>query len=62
MAYINEFEKSTSSEIIEYEIECPRCYGIMCLCSKTDTLLYVCEECDLILNKVARKKDDKVDG
>jgi len=54
----NELEKTgVPSEIIEYEIECPRCYGIMCLCSESDTLLYACEECDFILHKASRKKE-----
>jgi acetyl-CoA carboxylase beta subunit len=34
---------------IEQEIECPRCHDIMTLSSDFDKLLYVCQECDLLL-------------
>jgi hypothetical protein len=34
---------------IEQEIECPRCYDVMTLSSDFDKLLYVCQECDLLL-------------
>jgi len=36
-------------ENIEQEIECPRCHDIMTLSSDFDKLLYVCQECDLLL-------------
>jgi hypothetical protein len=34
---------------IEQEIECPHCHDIMTLSSDFDKLLYVCQECDLLL-------------
>ena len=34
---------------IEQEIKCPRCHDIMTLSSDFDKLLYVCQECDLLL-------------
>jgi hypothetical protein len=34
---------------IKQEIECPRCHDIMTLSSDFDKLLYVCQECDLLL-------------
>ena len=34
---------------IEQEIECPRCHDIMTLSSDFDKLLFVCQECDLLL-------------
>ncbi len=37
------------SDTIEHEIECPRCYHIMTLCSDFDSLYYLCEECDFSL-------------
>lgn len=37
------------TETIEHEIECPRCYNIMTLCSDFDSLYYLCEECDFSL-------------
>jgi hypothetical protein len=37
------------SDTIENEIECPRCYNIMTLCSDFDNLYYLCEECDFSL-------------
>jgi hypothetical protein len=36
-------------ENIEQEIECPHCHDIMTLSSDFDKLLYVCQECDLLL-------------
>jgi hypothetical protein len=44
----NETEKHITDSI-EYEIECPRCYNVMTLCSNFDTLFYSCEECDFSL-------------
>ncbi len=35
--------------VIENEIECPRCYEIMTLCSDFDSLYYVCGSCDFYL-------------
>ena len=37
------------TDTIEHEIECPRCYNIMTLCSDFDSLYYLCEECDFSL-------------
>jgi hypothetical protein len=34
---------------LEQEIECPRCHDIMTLSSDLGKLLYVCQECDLLL-------------
>ena len=34
---------------MEQEIECPCCYDVMTLSSDFDKLLYVCQECDLLL-------------
>jgi hypothetical protein len=41
-------------EIIQNEIECPRCNGIMSLCSDFDSLFYNCEECDFILYTIKK--------
>jgi predicted nucleic acid-binding Zn ribbon protein len=47
------FEKNTEQltiiDNLENEIECPRCHGIMTLCSDFDFLYYKCEECHLPL-------------
>ena len=40
--------------VIENEIECPRCYEIMTLCSDFDSLYYVCESCDFYLYTIKR--------
>ncbi|TLX91187.1 MAG: hypothetical protein E6K94_03955 [Thaumarchaeota archaeon] len=46
----NQHEAETRiRETIENEIECPRCYNIMTLCSDFDSLYYLCEECDFCL-------------
>jgi hypothetical protein len=42
-------EKQAIPTDIEYEIECPRCYDMMTLCSDFDSLYYSCEECGFIL-------------
>jgi hypothetical protein len=44
---VEEEDKTTND--IEQEIECPRCHDIMTLSSDFDKLLYVCQECDLLL-------------
>jgi hypothetical protein len=44
----NDAERKISNTI-EHEIECPRCYNIMTLCSDFDHLYYLCEECDFSL-------------
>jgi len=41
-----------TKEIIENEIECPRCYSVMILCSDFDSLYYVCEDCDFSLHTI----------
>ena len=43
-------------EFVEYEIECPRCYGMMALCSEDDVLMYTCEDCDFILHTTRNKE------
>ncbi len=46
----NQHEAETKiSDTIEHEIECPRCYNLMTLCSDFDSLYYLCEECDFSL-------------
>jgi hypothetical protein len=39
---------------IESEIECPRCYDVMTLCSDFDSLYYVCYKCDFVLYTVRK--------
>lgn len=41
-------------QVIENEIECPRCYEIMTLCSDFDSLYYICESCDFYLYTIKR--------
>lgn len=41
--YIN-----TETEL-QFEIECPRCYDTMTLCSNFDCVYYFCEECNFYL-------------
>ena len=41
-------------ESIQIEIECPRCNGVMALCSDFDSLFYNCEECDFILYTIKK--------
>ncbi|MGB6532873.1 MAG: hypothetical protein WBF33_32685 [Candidatus Nitrosopolaris sp.] len=40
---------NTKTEL-EFEIECPRCYDNMTLCSDFDGLYYFCEDCGFILH------------
>jgi hypothetical protein len=47
-------EHGQVKEIIENEIDCPRCYDIMTLCSDFDNLYYVCENCDFYLYTIKR--------
>ncbi|HYA83697.1 MAG TPA: hypothetical protein VEH06_09660 [Candidatus Bathyarchaeia archaeon] len=35
---------------LEFEIECPRCYDKMTLCSDFDGLYYFCEQCGFLLH------------
>jgi hypothetical protein len=39
---------------IESEIECPRCYDLMTLCSDFDSLYYVCYKCDFVLYTIRK--------
>ena len=39
----------TASTELQFEIECPRCFEIMALCSNFDSLYYFCEECNFHL-------------
>ena len=41
-------------EDIENEIECPRCYDMMTLCSDFDNLYYLCEGCEFCLYTIKR--------
>ena len=41
-------------EDIENEIECPRCYDMMTLCSDFDNLYYLCENCEFCLYTIKR--------
>ena len=43
-----------TKEVIENEIECPRCYSVMILCSDFDSLYYVCEDCDFSLHTIKK--------
>ena len=47
----NKIASSAKNEylLIEKEIECPRCHGIMTLHSEFDIPGYFCEECDFVL-------------
>ena len=40
---------NTKTEL-EFEIECPRCYDNMTLCSDFDGLYYFCEDCGFLLH------------
>ena len=44
-------EEPASSEL-DMETECPRCNGIMELCSSFDKLAYTCENCKFLLKCV----------
>jgi hypothetical protein len=48
-----EQQQETSLEI-NHEIECPRCYATMSLCSDFDSLFYSCEECSFILYTIKK--------
>lgn len=39
---------NTNTEL-QFEIECPRCYDAMILCSDFNSLHYLCEECNFCL-------------
>jgi hypothetical protein len=34
---------------LQFEMECPRCYDTMALCSNFDGLYYFCEQCGFLL-------------
>jgi hypothetical protein len=42
------------SDDIENEIECPRCYDMMTLCSDFDNLYYLCDSCEFCLYTIKR--------
>lgn len=44
-----EIKEDKTTNDIEQEIECPRCYDVMALSSDFDKLLYFCQECGLSL-------------
>jgi hypothetical protein len=50
-----ELENQAAPDIVAYEIECPRCYGIMTLSSDFDAMFYGCEDCDFILHLTLKK-------
>jgi hypothetical protein len=50
----SQLEQVHTKEIIEYEMDCPRCYDIMILCSDFDNLYYVCQNCDFYLYTIKR--------
>ncbi|MGA8844050.1 MAG: hypothetical protein WB511_10740 [Nitrososphaeraceae archaeon] len=47
-------DHTTLSPSLEHDIECPRCYNIMTLCSDFDSLYYMCEECDFCLYTIKK--------
>jgi len=51
-----ELEKTTISDMISCEMECPRCYGVMCFYSEFNALLYACEDCDFILHAQGKRR------
>jgi hypothetical protein len=48
MAIVEQTPK-TVTQILPYEIECPRCLGYMELRLDFETPFYNCEECDFVL-------------
>ena len=51
---VKSIERKNIPEVIENEIECPRCYDTMTLCSDFDSLYYVCEMCDFYLYTIKK--------
>ena len=49
VAELNEEAIQEHAQSVPYEIECPRCYNTMTLCSDFDALFYSCDECDFML-------------
>jgi hypothetical protein len=47
-------EQNAIGQAIQNEIECPRCYDTMTLCSDFDSLYYVCESCDFYLYTIKK--------
>ncbi|WP_337862078.1 hypothetical protein [Nitrososphaera sp.] len=47
-------EQQRQVEILEHEIECPRCRDSMTLCSDFDSLYYFCKECDFCLYTIKK--------
>lgn len=47
-------EQASTPTAIENEIECPRCYDVMTLCSDFDSLYYLCETCDFYLYTIKK--------
>ncbi len=47
-------QQKPAREGIENEIECPRCYDMMTLCSDFDNLYYLCDSCDFRLYTIKR--------
>jgi len=41
--------RSITSTELQFEIECPRCFETMALCSSFDSLYYFCEACNFHL-------------
>ena len=49
MGIVQQNIHDTKTEL-ELEIECPRCYDNMTLCSDFDGLYYFCEQCAFLLH------------
>ena len=49
MGNVEQNISNTKTEL-EFEIECPRCYDSMTLCSDYDGLYYFCEQCGFLLH------------
>jgi hypothetical protein len=49
MGNVEQYIQNTKTEL-EFEIECPRCYDNMTLCSDFDGLYYFCEDCGFLLH------------
>jgi hypothetical protein len=43
---------------LEREIECPRCYDTMSLCSDFDSLYYFCGGCDFCLYTIKKTSNE----
>jgi hypothetical protein len=49
MSNVEQNTYNTKTEL-EFEIECPRCYDNMTLCSDFNGLYYFCEDCGFLLH------------